>query len=101
MRDSYMIKAGCCRILANVYVNRDPYRAMALPRYYRGLDSSLSPTSAPDDVRHFPCSTRASELEHICSYATTYIEKLSGTTKMWQVRQPSLPYRHAGLFLEM
>ncbi len=85
MRDGFIIKGSLCRLLSSVYVDRDPFRAVSLPRYYRDVDSAPLASVDNDDPRHFPCSPYASDLAEICTYTSVYISTLPGSTQLWRV----------------
>jgi hypothetical protein len=82
-----VIKAAMCRLLLAVYVDRDPFRVMPLPRAYRDLASSSDATDATADSYSgvFPCSSNASDLADVCAYTFSYIASVRGPTKLWKV----------------
>jgi hypothetical protein len=85
IRDGFIIKGSLCSLLSCVYVDRDPFRAVSLPRLYRDADSGATGTADHDDARHFPCSPFATDLLDVCDYTTKYISDLPGSTKLFQV----------------
>ena len=88
MREGSVVKAAMCRLLLAVYVDRDPFRVVSLPRAYRDLASSSDATAATADTYSgvFPCSSNASDLADVCAYTCSYIASVRGPTKLWKVR---------------
>jgi hypothetical protein len=89
-----VLKAALCRLLLSVYVDRDPYRVISLPRCYRDLASSS--VDAVSGESAFPCSAFASDLAGVCAYTSSYFSSIRGATKLWKVSPGECSMRAVG-----
>jgi hypothetical protein len=84
------VQASLCRLFTYAYVDRDPFRAMSLPKLYRRVDVNRVKSDAELAAERdpFPHNMQAhEEMKDVCDFVVTYMRNVDLRTKASHVRE--------------